>query len=487
MELTKGLELTVGIENEETGEEDDTSIDKIDWDDLIGQFADLRLYFEKHPEVLVHARILRNQVRHVGTHAGGVIISDLNLKDRIPVFQDKNGKVVSCWNESGNSTEISSVGLVKFDVLGLSNLSVVSDCIKLIEQVRGKKLERWEIPIDDKEAIKMGSKRDLVGIFQFENPSVRSVVDAVGMDCLEDVAAITSLIRPGPRNMGMDMEYARRKHGEPYTEVECLRRLLCSTYGVMTYQEQVMLISRELAGFTMSEANKLRKGMGKKKKEIIADLRSKFMKGSKKKVDEGSITKDEAETVWLKISAFAGYGFNKSHAITYSALTCAELWLKYHYPVEYITALLNNTHLGKKKFGQELLPSYVNYARKRNFVVLGPDINRSLAQFTIEGDDIRFSLGHVKNVANSASAIIAGQPYQDIADFYERAAVETVTAKGKPSKKRVNKKVVESLIFAGAFDCLGKREEIIKQYYACRKDKKDVVVEVTEKQWREKE
>jgi DNA polymerase-3 subunit alpha len=177
----------------------------------------------------------------------------------------------------------------------------------------------------------------------------------------------------------------------------------------------------------------------------------------------------------------------RAHGIAYSALTCAELWLKYHYPVEYITALLNNTHLGKKKFGQELLPSYINYARKRNFVVLGPDINRSQAQFTIEGDDIRFSIGHIKNVANSTPAIVAGQPYQDMADFYERAAVETVTAKGKPSKKRVNKKVVEGLIFAGAFDCFGKREEIIKQYYACRKDKKDVVFEGTEKQWREKE
>lgn len=367
------------------------------------------------------------------------------------------------------------------------NLSVVSDCVKLVEQVKGKKLERWEIPIDDKDAIRMGSKRDLVGIFQFENPSVRSVVDAVGMDCLDDVSAITSLIRPGPRNMGMDIEYARRKHGEPYTEVEILRKLLVKTHSTMVYQEDTMKISRELAGFTMAEANRLRRACGKKKADVMAGMRALFMKGAQKKIDEGAITQDEVETVWQKIAAFAKYGFCRAHGIAYSALTCAELWLKYHYPVEYITALLNNTHLGKKKFGQELLPSYINYARKRNFVVLGPDINRSQAQFTIEGDDIRFSIGHIKNVANSTPAIVAGQPYQDMADFYERAAVETVTAKGKPSKKRVNKKVVEGLIFAGAFDCFGKREEIIKQYYACRKDKKDVVFEGTEKQWREKE
>jgi hypothetical protein len=175
--------------------------------------------------------------------------------------------------------------------------------------VKGKKLERWEIPIDDKDAIRMGSKRDLVGIFQFENPSVRSVVDAVGMDCLDDVSAITSLIRPGPRNMGMDIEYARRKHGEPYTEVEILRKLLVKTHSTMVYQEDTMKISRELAGFTMAEANRLRRACGKKKADVMAGMRALFMKGAQKKIDEGAITQDEVETVWQKIAAFAKYGF----------------------------------------------------------------------------------------------------------------------------------------------------------------------------------
>jgi DNA polymerase-3 subunit alpha len=489
MELTKSLEMKVSVENEE-GEEEDSSIDKVEWDELIEQFEDLRTYFAKYPEILFHARILRNQIKHVSTHAAGMIISDLNLKDRIPVFLDKNDKVVSCWNESGSSTELSSVGLVKFDILGLNNLCVVSDCIKLIEKTRGKKLERWEIPIDNKEAIFMGSKRDLVGIFQFENPSVKSVVEAVGMDCLEDVAAITSLIRPGPRDMGMDMEYARRKRGEPYDEVQCLRTLLSDTYGVMTYQEQVMRIARELAGFTMAEANKLRKGMGKKKKEVIAELRSKFMKGSQKAIDGGTATLQEVETVWLKIASFAKYGFNKSHAITYSALTCAELWLKFHYHIEYITALINNTSQGKKKFGEELFPSYINYARKCNFKVLSPDINRSQEQFTIEplangeGNAIRFSIGHVKNVANSAPVIIKNQPYTDMEDFYNRAAEETINKKtGKVGKRRVNKKVVESLLYAGAFDCFGTREAVMRRYYELRKEK-DFEVPKDDAEWK---
>jgi DNA polymerase-3 subunit alpha len=311
MELTKSLELTVGIENEATGEEEDTSIDLVEWDELIEQFSDLKSYFEVHPEVLVHARVLRNQVKHMGTHAGGVIISDLNLKDRIPVFLDKSDKVISCWGESGNTTELSSIGLVKFDVLGLGNLTVVENCIKLIEQTSGKKLCREEVPIDDIESIRMGSKRDLVGIFQFENPSLKGVVDSVGMDCLEDVSAVTSLIRPGPRNMGMDREYARRKRGESWSDVKVLMNMLKKTYGVMVYQEQVMLIARELAGFSMAEANKLRKGIGKKKEHIVADLKTKFMRGSQKRIDEGSITEEEVETVWAKIAAFAKYGFCK--------------------------------------------------------------------------------------------------------------------------------------------------------------------------------
>jgi DNA polymerase-3 subunit alpha len=164
-----------------------------------------------------------------------------------------------------------------------------------------------------------------------------------------------------------------------------------------------------------------------------------------------------------------------------------ELWLKYHYAIPFITALLSNTHLGKIKIGKELLPSYVNYARKRNIRVLGPDINRSREQFSIEGDAIRFSIGHVKNVANSAKTIVAGQPFSDMADFYERAAEEAVTAKGKPTRRRINKRVVESLIFAGAFDCFGTRNEVISQYYACRKDKKSEVFQGSDKQWLDKE
>jgi DNA polymerase III alpha subunit len=168
-------------------------------------------------------------------------------------------------------------------------------------------------------------------------------------------------------------------------------------------------------------------------------------------------------------------------------LTCAELWLKYHYPIEYITALINNTGLSKKKFGQELLPAYINYARKRGITVLGPDINLSQEQFTIEGNAIRYSLGHIKNVANSSATIVANRPFKDIADFYERAVTESVSAKGKPTKRRVNKKVVESLIFAGAFDCFGKREDVIRQYYDCRKESDAEIFQGTEKQWRNRE
>lgn len=481
-EVTKKLGSMGSMENEE-GE--DEKMDNLSFEELCEQSAELKAYFQANPDVRYHAELLRNQVKNMSTHAGGMIISDLNLKDRIPIFEDDHGRIVSAWTESGNSTELSSVGLVKYDILGLNNLCVISDCVKLIEQTKGKAIARWEIPISDREAIRMGGKRDFVGIFQFENPATKSVADAVEMESIGDVSAVTSLIRPGPRDMGMDMEYARRKHGEPYDMPDILKEMLKDTYGVLTYQEQCMRISRELCGFTGPEANKLRKAIGKKKKDVMAAMKDKFLKGARSKVEAGVITADKVDEVWSLIERFAGYGFNASHAYSYSAITCVELWLKYHYPVEYLTALLNNTKPGKKKFNsqEDLLAVYINYARKRNFDVLGPDINRSREDFSTDGTIILFSLRHVKNVANAATVLVANQPYKDMADFYERAMAVGVSEKtGKATKKRVNKKVVESLVAAGAFSAFGTKNEVMQEYYRLRKDK-DPVPQHTDAEW----
>ena len=263
--VTKRIEPLRAFEDDEGVEQ---KVDQMDFEDICKHYPELQAYFELHPEVRRHAEILRNQVKNMGTHAGGVIISDLDLRDRIPVLYDKPSsetrQVISAWAESGSVQELSSVGLVKYDILGLKNLPIISDCIKLIEKTTGQKINREDIPISDRESIYLGSKRDLVGIFQFENPQTKPIADAVGMESLDDVAAITSLIRPGPMDADIDgirmpLEYARRKKGGEYLSPDFIRKALSGTYSLIVYQEDVMRISRVLSGFTAAESNKLRK------------------------------------------------------------------------------------------------------------------------------------------------------------------------------------------------------------------------------------
>jgi DNA polymerase-3 subunit alpha len=240
-----------------------------------------------------------------------------------------------------------------------------------------------------------------------------------------------------------------------------------------------LLIARELAGFTPTEANNLRRTIGKKKVDLMAEQEDKFLKGAQKRVDAGDITADEVKKVFQLVKSFAGYGFNRSHSITYSAITTVELWLKYNYPVEYLTALLNNTKQGKKKYGSEnVLVDYVNYARRRGIDVFPPSINGSGMDFRTDGKTIRFSLIHVKNVASAAgqiAKIATSKPFESMEDFYERcvyeAEVKTGKKAGQVKETRPSKKVVESLIAAGAFDEFGDRNCVTAEYHRLRKSK----------------
>lgn len=506
--VTKRIEPLRAFED---GEGEERKVDDMSFDEICEHYAELKSYFEAHPAVRRHAEILRNQVKNMGTHAGGVIISDLDLQDRIPVLYDKisseDRQVISAWAESGSVQELSSVGLVKYDILGLNNLPVISDCIRLIKETTGTEVKRAEIPIDDRESILFGSKKDLVGIFQFENPVTKPIVDAVGMEGLIDVAAITSLIRPGPMDadingVRMPLEYARRKHGGAYECPEFIKKALVETHGLIVFQEDVMRISRVLAGFTAAESNKLRKAAGKKIKSLMDSLKEKFIKGSQPRIDAGEITLKEVEDIWGQIETFAGYGFNKSHAVAYGAISTTEMWLKYNYPLQFITALLNNTKLGKKKHGStNLLTDYINYARRQGIEVLPPDINLSGEEFRIEGKAIRFPLGHVKNVATAAKVIESFQPFTSMDDFYDRCKVMPEDEEEKPADesadessdesqeepkeepvkpkkatrkkaaRRPNRRVVENLIAAGAFDKFGTRNQMLTAYHKVRKEK----------------
>jgi DNA polymerase III alpha subunit len=390
----------------------------------------------------------------------------------------------------GESNFVLSNGVVSHN----SNIPLISDCIGLIETTTGTKIARSDIPVSDREAILLGSKRDLVGIFQFENPATRPIADAVGMESLMDIAVVTSLIRPGPMDaeingVRMPLEFARRKHGGAYESPEFIRVALAETHSLLCFQENIMLLSRVLSGFTAVEANRLRKASAKKQQGLMASIRDQFINGAKPRIDAGEISLEGVKDIWGQIETFANYSFPKPHAVAYGAITTVEMWLKHNFPVQFCTALINNTHLGKKKHGSDnILVDYVNYARRRGIPVLGPDINASGDEFRIEGDSIRFALGHIKNVASAAQLIESCQPFTDMKDFYERARVvesdddeddsaqaaqdgEVEEATGgellvAPKKsRRPNRKVVESLIAAGAFDRFGTRNDMAMEYW----------------------
>jgi DNA polymerase-3 subunit alpha len=311
MEVTKKMDIlaTFDVEDDD-GDMSEMNIDSMEFDDICKHYPELGAYFEKYPEVRQHAEVLRNQVKNMGKHAGGVIISNLDLQDKIPVVK-VGDQIVSTWVEGQASHELSEVGLVKFDILGLNHLPVIDDALKLIEKHRDVKMNRREIPINDMEAIKIGSHDDLVGIFQLDSPQTKPVVDAVHMDSIFDISAVTSLIRPGPKDMGMHMIYANRKNGEPYEMPEFLREQLSETYGVLVYQEDAMRTSQVLSGFTPAESNMLRKAIGKKIPELMAEMKAKFISGAKPRVDRGEISEEEVVQIFDLIESFAGYGFNK--------------------------------------------------------------------------------------------------------------------------------------------------------------------------------
>lgn len=861
----------------ETGDGEEEIVDKMSLDELCEHYPELNEYLQRYPEVYTHAKVLRNQVRNMGKHAGGVIISDIDLTDKIPVQSDGSGGSISSWAESGETAELSAVGFVKYDILGLNNLPIISDCVRMIEENRGIRIKRSELPLDDKQAIKDECKGDLKGIFQFENPATKPIVDDVGVESLRDVSAVTSLLRPGPKDMGMHKEYADRKKGKEFDVLPCLKQVFDDTYGIMVYQEQIMQVSQVLCGFDGPKSNLLRKacitldaefisrtrgpitvrrmlkegykydyfaqkgpdgtvcwakisdiwktgkkrvrrtktrsghytdatrlhqfltddgwkaqqrianddrllcarrlewdgedketsrdlmvvmaglltegytpknrntatfvnhdkffmdlfieaferefgveggrlspcgtvyvirassckkifktlkqglsadkfipdvmmgatlettrqylsfmigaeggftksqgtfeycsksprmirqvktlllrfgirsssgikedstygqfyrlfvndmqeqkkmfrelskmwppwkidtlqdilskksapnfstdtipcrvvkrmlnqypsvgrgqsgtfytasisrnrfaraaqktkdkewiqlanadfwfdeyrgsdeivsvrknvydfrvqdkslpnmivnGMvvhncGKKKKDLMASIKEEFIAGAQPRIDAGEVTKEQVEVFWRRIVTFARYGFNRSHAITYSMISTAEMWLKQHYFIEYMTALAMNTGRKSERHGSSnMLADYLNYVRKRGVDVLPPSVNAPKPDFYIDDNAIRYGLAHIKNVASAAqaiAAIAAETPFTSMTDFHERCVYDRTVKSGPNagSKKstKPNKQAVESLIYAGAFDEFGSRNDVLHEYYMAK-------------------
>ena len=409
-------------------------------DDALGKSPPLAELVRSDPRVAElwdAARVLEGCTRHASTHAAGVVISDEPLIELIPLYKDpKKNEIVTGYAMEA----IEKIGLLKMDFLGLRTLTVIANTVKLIAETHGVALDPDAIPFDDPKTYQLLSEAKTFGVFQLESAGMRDALRGLRPDRFEDLVAIVSLYRPGP--MELIPEFISRRHGRSKITYEhpLMEKYLRETYGIMLYQEQVMQIASEMAGFTMGEADTLRRAMGKKDRDLMARQRVKFLEGCKAR----GIGERKAEKIWDLIEKFAGYGFNKSHGSAYAVVAYQTAYLKANSPVEFMAALLTSEMGDTDK-----IVTYIEECRAMGIQVLQPDVNASAIQFSVVGGVIRFGLAAIKNVGETAIASILKTreergPFASLADFCRRVDL-----------RLVNRRVIESLIKAGAFDSLG--------------------------------
>ncbi|GAA2414950.1 DNA polymerase III subunit alpha [Streptomyces glaucosporus] len=409
--------------------------------------AEVRSMYENEPDVkkvIDTARGIEGLVRQMGVHAAGVIMSSEPLVDHVPVFSPKNdGAVVTQWDYP----TCESLGLLKMDFLGLRNLTIMDDAVKLVKANKGVDIKLLDLPLDDPKTFELLQRGETLGVFQFDGGPMRSLLRMMKPDNFEDISAVSALYRPGPMGMNSHINYALRKNGQqeitpihPELE-EPLKDILDVTYGLIVYQEQVQKAAQVLAGYSLGQADLLRRAMGKKKPEVLEKEFVNFQKGAREK----GYSDEAIQAVWDVLVPFAGYAFNKAHSSAYGLVSYWTAYLKANYPAEYMAALLTSVRDDKDKSAV-----YLNECRRMGIRVLPPDVNESEANFTPRGDDtIVFGLTAVRNVGqNVVDSIVACRKakgkYSSFPDFLDK--VDAVVC---------NKRTIESLIKAGAFDNLG--------------------------------
>ncbi len=408
------------------------------------RLADLAANDPKVADLIQICRVLEGLPRHASTHAAGVVISDRPLVDYLPLYRGKKGEVVTQFDMK----IVEDIGLVKFDFLGLRNLTVIAKTLALISGQGKTPPDLENIDLTDVATYRLLSAGDTTGVFQLESSGMKDLLVRLRPESFDDIIALVALYRPGPMESGMIDDYVARKHGRKAVEylVPELEPILKETYGVIVYQEQVMKIAGMLANYSMAEADDLRKAMGKKIPEIMAEHRQRFVQGA---IDT-QVPDDKAKNIFDLIEKFGGYGFNKSHSAAYALIAYQTAYLKTHFPVEFMASLLTS-----EMHSTDGVVKFIAECRSHDIVILPPDINASDKQFTVDGDRIRFGLVAVKNVGESAIETIVearrDQPFASLFDFCERVDL-----------KKVNKRVIESLIKCGAFDSTGaKRSQMM--------------------------
>ena len=397
---------------------------------------------EKHKKLIEISLVLEGLARHASTHAAGVVITPEALTEYTPLYKSKDGEITTQYDMKS----LESIGVLKMDFLGLRTLTVIADTVKLLAK-RGVIVDIDNIPLDDQATFDLFGRGETVAVFQFESSGMREYLRKLKPKSIEDLVAMNALYRPGP--MEMIEDFILRRHGKTPIEYlhPALEPILRETYGVIVYQEQVMRIASELGGFSLGKADLLRRAMGKKKAELMLQQRQEFVEGAKKR----GIDEQTAVAIFELMERFAQYGFNKSHATAYSIVAYQTAYLKVHFPAEFMAATLTSEVDDTKR-----IVTLIDECRRMGLEVLPPDINESYADFTVVDGKIRFGLAAVKNVGRAAiESIVAARkkkgPFKTIFDITERVDL-----------RLVNKKVLESLIQAGALDSLeGHRAQLM--------------------------
>ena len=407
--------------------------------EAIEQEARLKELYDKDPkvrELLDTAVALEGLPRHASTHAAGVVISNRPLEEYLPLYkQQKEDSITTQYTMK----DVEKIGLVKFDFLGLKTLTVIDKTVKFVRSNRDVDLDIEALPLADEKTYSLIASGESNGVFQLESSGMKELLRKLKPTTFEDLIAAVALYRPGPLQSGMVDDFINRKHKKTVItyEVPELKGILENTYGVMVYQEQVMEIAKVLAGYTPGDADVLRKAMGKKLPEEMLVQRTRFLEGSKKK----NIDQKKAEKIYDLMAKFAGYGFNKSHSAAYALISFQTAYLKAHYNVEFMAALL-----GSDMGNTDQVVKYINECKDTGIAVDPPDVNESSMEFKVSGNRIRFALAAVKNVGGAAIQEMLRVreeegKFTSLLDFLSRM-----------DSRKVNKKVIESLIKCGAFD-----------------------------------
>ena len=391
-------------------------------------------------ELFTIAQTLEGLPRHASTHAAGVVISDRPLVEYLPLARGKKGEVVTQYDMKA----VEKIGLIKFDLLGLRNLTVMKEACEIIRKQAGVPPDLAHLDLADKKTFELLASGQTTGVFQLESSGMRDLLIRLKPACFEDVIALVALYRPGPLDSGMHNEFVERKNGRvavTYLLPE-LEPILKDTYGVIVYQEQVMNIASVLTDYSMAEADNLRKAMGKKIADIMVQERERFLSRAKKK----GVDQEKAEKIFDLMEKFGRYGFNKAHSAAYAMIAFQTAYLKAHFPVEFMAALLTS-----EMSSTEEVVKYIAECRNQGIEVFPPDINQSEVNFTVVAGKIRFGLAAVKNVGQGAIESVLevrrqGGPFKSLFDLCERV-----------DHRKINRRVIESLIKSGAFDSTGAR------------------------------